>query len=35
MMWISSYPWLSLALFSLDVLVLYGLIAKFSRRQPA
>jgi hypothetical protein len=35
LLWISSYPWLSLALFAIDVLVLYGLIARFGRRQPA
>jgi hypothetical protein len=29
LLWIPSYPWLSLALFAVDLLVLYGLIARW------
>lgn len=34
LLFISAYPWLSLAVFTLDVLVIYGLIAH-GGRQPA
>jgi putative flippase GtrA len=35
LLWIPAYPLLSIALFTIDVLVLYGLIAHGGRRQMA
>ena len=34
LMFIPSYPWLSIALFAVDVLVLYGLIARYEPDEP-
>jgi hypothetical protein len=33
LLWIASYPFLSLALFAVDILIIYGLIAYGGRRQ--
>ncbi len=35
LLFLPGYPWLSIALFSVDVLVLYGLIAHWHERQTA
>ena len=35
LLFISAYPWLSLAVFTLDILVIYGLIAHGGRQQTA